>query len=69
MFISIISQRLYFTINSAAELFEGLKSIILKFFDLQLQYKFNVESYLTHHIMQNPSNLYMESLKILKINL
>lgn len=58
MFISIISQRLYFTINSAAELFEGLKSIILKFFDLQLQYKFNVESYLTHHIMETIKPIY-----------
>lgn len=58
MFISIISQRLYFTINSFPELFEEFKSIILKFFDLQLQYKFNVESYLTHHIMENIKSIY-----------
>jgi hypothetical protein len=51
MFISIISQKLYFTIKQEPKLYKDLESIILQFLEWQLQYYLNIESYLTHHIL------------------
>jgi len=51
MFISIISQRLYFIIADDNSLYHKFEHIILKFLQWQLQDKFDVESYLTHHIL------------------
>lgn len=51
MFISIISQKLYFTIREQIELYKELEHIILKFLQWQYQYSFKIESYITHHIL------------------
>lgn len=51
MFISIISQKLYFTIREEIELYKKLEHIILKFLEWQYQYSFKIESYITHHIL------------------
>lgn len=51
MFISIISQKLYFTISQNIELYKELEHIILQFLQWQYKYLFNIESYITHHIL------------------
>mgnify|MGYP003587258743 CR=1 FL=1 len=51
MFIAIISQKLYFTIANQVELYKDLEHIILKFLQWQYQYSFDIESYITHHIL------------------
>lgn len=51
MFIAIISQRLYFTIREQIELYKELEHIILKFLQWEYQYSFEIESYITHHIL------------------
>ena len=51
MFISIISQKLYFTIREQIELYKELEHILLKFLQWQYQYSFKIESYITHHIL------------------
>lgn len=51
MFISIISQKLYFTITNQVDLYKELEHIILKFLQWQYQYVFDTESYITHHIL------------------
>ena len=51
MFISIISQKLYFTIANQVDLYKELEHIILKFLQWQYQYVFDTESYMTHHIL------------------
>ncbi|MCT7627049.1 SMEK domain-containing protein [Aliarcobacter butzleri] len=51
IFISIISQKLYFTIANQVDLYKELEHIILKFLQWQYQYIFDIESYITHHIL------------------
>ena len=51
MFVAIISQKLYFTIADNVKLYKELEHIILKFLQWQYQYLFDIESYITHHIL------------------
>jgi hypothetical protein len=53
MFISIISQKIYFTIANNIELYSDFEPFIIQFLDWQLQYNFDVESYITHHILHD----------------
>lgn len=52
MFISIISGDMYFAIKSNIDLYKDFEPVVIKFLDLQLQHNFDVESYLTHHILE-----------------
>lgn len=51
-FIAIISQRMYFTIANNVDTFLDFEEIINKFLEWQLEYKFDVESYITFHILE-----------------
>jgi hypothetical protein len=53
MFISIISQKLYFTLADNHYLYHKFEQVILKFLQWQLKYKFSIESYLTYHILSD----------------
>ena len=53
MFISIISQRMYFAIADDNSRYGDMEHIILKFLQWQYKYKFNIESYLTYHILRD----------------
>lgn len=69
MFISIISQKLYFLISEQVELYKDLEHIILKFLQWQYQYLFDIESYITHHILYETidnKNISIEVKKVLE---
>ncbi len=53
MFISIISQNMYFILVDNDSFYEEFEPIIMQFLDWQLKYNFNVESYITHHILND----------------
>lgn len=52
MFIAIISQKIYFQLSKDITLYPDFESMIIQFFDWQIQYHFNVESYLIHHSLE-----------------
>jgi len=51
--ISMISGDMYFKIKESIELYSDFEPIIIQFLDWQLQYNFDVESYITHHILHD----------------
>ena len=51
-FIAIISQKMYFTIAHNVDSYVDFEKIINKFLEWQLRYKFNIESYITYHILK-----------------
>lgn len=52
MFIAIISQKIYFQLAKDITFYSDFESMIIQLFDWQIQYNFNVESYLTHHSLE-----------------
>lgn len=52
IYIGIISQSIYFTIKNHIEYYPNFEPIIVRFLDWQLQYHFEVESYITQHILE-----------------
>ncbi len=57
-YIAIISQKLYFTIESNRELYSLFEPIIIQFLEWQLLYKLEIQSYISHHILpQNNLNI------------
>jgi len=52
MFIAIISQKIYFQLAKDAASYSDFESMIIQFFEWQIQYNFNIESYLTHHSLE-----------------
>lgn len=55
MFIAIISQRIYSTIDEDNGLYYEFESILARFLKWQHEYSFSNESYITHHILYNIS--------------
>jgi len=52
MFIAIIAQKIYFTGRDNPELYNDFEEIMVQFLDWQLEYNFEIESYLTNHILE-----------------
>jgi len=51
--ISLVSGDMYFKIRENTSLYEEFEHIIIQFLDWQLEYNFDVESYITHHILHD----------------
>jgi len=51
--ISLVSGDMYFKIREDLKLYKNFEPIIIQFLDWQLQYNFDVESYITHHILHD----------------
>jgi len=54
--ISLISGDMYFKIREDRSLYKKFEPIIIQFLDWQLKYNFNIESYITHHILHDTIN-------------
>ncbi len=52
IYIGIISSSIYFTIKNHIEYYPNFEPIIVRFLDWQIQYHFEVESYITQHILE-----------------
>lgn len=58
VFIGIISQNIYFTLKNNIEYYPNFEPIIVRFLDWQIQYNFEVESYITQHILEEVKSSY-----------